>query len=745
MKKRILCIIMAFSMCFGAAPLSHSAETETPQTPLLMQYDEAGTDWEKEGLPIGNGFMGATVHGGVQEDLLLLNEKTIWSGGPGANAAYDGGHNEKTAEENYDTLAAVRQELQENMSDFSENSSAYVDENGAIVSENYPAMSETLTNNFNALKGEKTNFGAYQELGYLKVTEDTLPLLVDSYHNCPYGEPMSVLSDGVVNTVGGSWFSEGNGGSKAKGQTFPIFTWQYNKKLPIESYTVSLGKDSVAHLRCPTNFKLYGSDNGTEWTELDAQTNVSWAAALEVKTFYLSAVANYSYYRFEVTANNGTWGTEIGEFSLNPFSASGVQRVKVSHNCNTNDSADRLFDGKLDVAGSWFSVAGRTWGTNSVFPAEITAQYSGACWVTGYTVTNGRNAVTYGRSPAEIKFYGSADGSTWVELDHRTGLTWTGTNEVKNFDIAVPGRYTYYKLSVLANQGIDPRNGNAAWGTEIAELELHSPDFAEAEEEVAAEEYLRTLDLDRAIATVSYRQDGVNYQREYFASNPENAIIVRYTADEKVMDRYVSMTSAQTSAKITAEGNTLTITGRSSDQKENLEHLEFAGQIKVVTDGTCEATNGLLWVKDASEIVIYITAGTNYQQCTDDSYDYFKDEAPLVAVAERMEAVSAKSFDTLKEEHIADHKALFDNVRLDLGGGALPAKMTDDLLDGYKKQTNTAEEDRYLSVAEGLYPQQFVGHLQFLHQLLSLSDRRQLRRHCRDDRDAVAESGRCCV
>lgn len=40
--------------------------------------------WEKYALPVGDGFMGAMVYGDVAAERIQLNEKTLWSGGPGA-------------------------------------------------------------------------------------------------------------------------------------------------------------------------------------------------------------------------------------------------------------------------------------------------------------------------------------------------------------------------------------------------------------------------------------------------------------------------------------------------------------------------------------------------------------------------------------------------------------------------------------------------------------------------------------
>ncbi|MBQ8893991.1 MAG: glycoside hydrolase N-terminal domain-containing protein, partial [Clostridia bacterium] len=713
MKKRILAMAMAICLTLGGFPMAvFSEETAADQPGLVLRYDEPATDWEKEGLALGNGFLGATVYGTVETERIMLNEHTLWSGGPGANANYDGGHSDATAQENYENLAYVREELQKTMTEFTENSSSYIDEDGNVVSENYPEPSDEVQAAINALKGEKTNFGVYQELSELQIADGSIPFLVDLTTNCKTSDSLTVLFDGLA-ASNSSWFSP-SGNAWGTNSVMPAeITVQYSVAKPVAAYSITNGYNAVKFGRSPESFNFYGSLNGTDWVLLDSRTNVGWSASLEVKSFALNEAAAYPYYKLSVTANAGTdptrggiaWGVEISELTF--IEPGNTELVSITHNCNSSDPVSRVVDGSIAaVSNSWFSVAGQSWGKNSVMPAEITMQYSAPRWVKGYTVTNGYNAVSHGRSPTEMKFYGSEDGATWVELDHRTEVEWTANKEVKTFMLAEDACYTYYKFSVIANEGTDDC-GNAthakvpAWGTEIGELELISP-VAETEEEVTTENYSRSLDLDNAVANVSYTQSGVDYTREYFVSNPGNVMAVRLTATgEDTLSKRFMMTTPQTKATISAEGDTLTITGYPADHNPDIDHLEFAGQIKVVTDGTYKVEQNTILVEGANEIVLYVAAGTNYQQCADDSYNYFTDEDPLVAVSARLEAAATKGYDTLKKEHIEDHSALFSRVQLDLGAEVVPAKMTDDLLDGYGS-TNTDAEDRYL---ETLYYQ----------------------------------------
>ncbi|WP_128546613.1 glycoside hydrolase family 95 protein [Larkinella soli] len=54
-------------------------------TPLKLWYDKpAGTTWTAA-LPVGNGRLGAMVYGNPDQEVIKLNEATVWSGGPNRN------------------------------------------------------------------------------------------------------------------------------------------------------------------------------------------------------------------------------------------------------------------------------------------------------------------------------------------------------------------------------------------------------------------------------------------------------------------------------------------------------------------------------------------------------------------------------------------------------------------------------------------------------------------------------------
>jgi alpha-L-fucosidase 2 len=47
----------------------------------LLWYAQSAATWN-EALPLGNGRLGAMVHGGAHNERISLNEDTLWSGYP---------------------------------------------------------------------------------------------------------------------------------------------------------------------------------------------------------------------------------------------------------------------------------------------------------------------------------------------------------------------------------------------------------------------------------------------------------------------------------------------------------------------------------------------------------------------------------------------------------------------------------------------------------------------------------------
>ncbi|MBL1066905.1 glycoside hydrolase N-terminal domain-containing protein [Streptomyces sp. 7-21] len=65
----------------AAAPQAAAAGRPAQDHQLRLWYPRPASEW-LQALPVGNGRLGAMVHGGVASETLQLNEDTVWAGGP---------------------------------------------------------------------------------------------------------------------------------------------------------------------------------------------------------------------------------------------------------------------------------------------------------------------------------------------------------------------------------------------------------------------------------------------------------------------------------------------------------------------------------------------------------------------------------------------------------------------------------------------------------------------------------------
>ena len=212
-------------------------------------------------------------------------------------------------------------------------------------------------------------------------------------------------------------------------------------------------------------------------------------------------------------------------------------------------------------------------------------------------------------------------------------------------------------------------------------------------DDVAAENYVRDLDIRTAVSSVNYDVNGTHYSREYFVSNPDNVLVARLTAeggDKLNLD--ITFPSNQGGATV-AEGDTLLLAGEVSDNQ-----MKYDSVLKAVPEGGEVTADGdTLTVSDADAVTVYVSADTDYKN----EYPAYRTgqtaEELHAKVAGTVEAAAEKGFDAVKADHIADYSSLFSRVELDLGQ-TVSDKPTDELLAAYNAGTATAAEQRQLEV-----------------------------------------------
>ena len=142
---------------------------------------------------------------------------------------------------------------------------------------------------------------------------------------------------------------------------------------------------------------------------------------------------------------------------------------------------------------------------------------------------------------------------------------------------------------------------------QVADIELS---FAESNEEPAVRSYRRELNIDQALHRIQYRKDGVNYQREYFASNPANVQVFRLSADQQgAYTGFVSLKDAHGSVVKAAENKLTfsgTLAGTYKGPKDNYAiQLQYEAQVLVMHEGgSIEAVDGKIAFKDCDSLII---------------------------------------------------------------------------------------------------------------------------------------------
>ncbi len=190
-------------------------------------------------------------------------------------------------------------------------------------------------------------------------------------------------------------------------------------------------------------------------------------------------------------------------------------------------------------------------------------------------------------------------------------------------------------------------------------------------EEVEA--YHRELDLDTAIATTTYRVDGVTNTRQTFASFPDQVLVVRLWCDEPGSLRFTAtLTSPNEDVRTRkVDDRTLAISGRARDFKMQGAETPIPGAVRFegrcqirIRGGQATVDDKQIRVEGANAATLILAMATNVRTYKDLSAD------PGQRCDEVLRKAAEKTPRQLRDAHVADHQALFRRVSLDLG----PAK-----------------------------------------------------------------------
>jgi alpha-L-fucosidase 2 len=248
-----------------------------------------------------------------------------------------------------------------------------------------------------------------------------------------------------------------------------------------------------------------------------------------------------------------------------------------------------------------------------------------------------------------------------VQLNEET--IWTGsryqfTDKEKAYTVLPEIRKLLFDGEYSKAQEITESQfmGNESWNMyqTLGDLFINTAHSAEIKN------YRRQLNLDEAVAKVSYEANGTKFSREYFSSAPENTLIIKVESDSPnglnmsiKLNRPKDVAYSSTSNEIEMWGQ---VTAGDTSMTGVNPGVKYHAILHVSnTGGNISTLGDSLIIEKANTVLIYLTASTDYWG-----------ENPASLSRQRINAVTLKDYKTLKSDHITDYQYYYSRVKLDL-------------------------------------------------------------------------------
>ena len=197
----------------------------------------------------------------------------------------------------------------------------------------------------------------------------------------------------------------------------------------------------------------------------------------------------------------------------------------------------------------------------------------------------------------------------------------------------------------------------------------------------AVQDYARTLDLSRAVATVSYLRDGAPFRSEVFASAPDSVIVLHFVSGKPLNARVRLETALPHEISSSEEG--LTVDGYApwhtyphyyphrqvSPDKywfDPERGIHFRTKLAAaVSGGSVKALEDALLLEGVTEATLYVVNATSFNGFDKDPV---KEGKPYQDLADaNLARVRSQRASRLQARHEKDYRAFFDRVSIDLG------------------------------------------------------------------------------
>lgn len=241
------------------------------------------------------------------------------------------------------------------------------------------------------------------------------------------------------------------------------------------------------------------------------------------------------------------------------------------------------------------------------------------------------------------------------------------------------------KTQITSGKGSGSGNGaNVPFGCfqTLGDLRL---DFGSS---ATYEDYYRELDLMNGIALSRFSQNGVVFTREVFASHPDNAIIIRLTADQPgAINVELSLDRPERFETIVLKDR-LQMVG-TLDNGKGGDGMKYRAEVIPLLEGGLMTSMGKsIQIKGANAVTLVVASKTNYKL----QYPEYLNAGYENELADIVKNAVSKSFKKLKERHSKDFSSFMNRVDFQLGRG-LNHVPTDELI--VNNQTSVNDQELY--------------------------------------------------
>ena len=201
--------------------------------------------------------------------------------------------------------------------------------------------------------------------------------------------------------------------------------------------------------------------------------------------------------------------------------------------------------------------------------------------------------------------------------------------------------------------------------------------------------YYSELDLQDAVARVRYTQEGVNYTREIFTSQPDQVMVARFRADKPGK---ISFTCTMTRPERyqTYTGNEQLIMAGALVDGKGGEKLEYMTRLRALNEGgTVRYEDKKVRVENADEVILLLSASTNYVL----DYPEYDGRDYKTITMQNIEEAEEKSYKHLLSAHKKEYQQYYNRLSLDLTPDTIESIPTDERLERFKNSPS----DRHLN------------------------------------------------